>query len=676
MNATHPVVETWAKLAMAATWQLMALALLALACEWVLQARHPRVRYALWCAALACPLLLAPVRLCMTGRQFVVSLPKPVSVAAKIWGTAAPSQTLLAPAPSGDLTPPHPATGLRLRWPAADLSTKLALAWLLGCAALAVRLAVGYGRLRRLVQESTPVTDATALESLRALCNEAGIRGPVDLRSSVRIPTATVCGVWSPIIIIARDWLAELKRDELRALLAHEVAHVRQRDFLANLLQRAAEGCLFFHPATWLASRRITLAREEVCDAWALGQGGGHASYARSLVAAAERAGARLTVVSVGIAESRSTLLRRVEVIMKGNAAGRSSRLAGIVPAALMLAVATALVLAQIGTRQAMAQGGGGGGGGGIHEPSQVDAPSSPSPAAEHTIADLDPGLVYSYQVNRVVTDFPDVEDLSTPEAAYATINRASARGDEGIWRRVTGRPEIKDLMPPADAPAREVPPEVARVRLGSHIEEVWVYRGGARCAVFAEQKVTSPPGAVHYDIRSLTLVDGQWLNTGNTAAPTLEIARSIFAEGCVYDDALREAYREAMEQPESILRMATLLFKRLRSADYDYYLNTTDREMWKEFLYPGYTVERDRPGWMNWVCTTFRENPIAEVELGEALLGEYGRPTVPYRLTLEDGSVLDGGLAFMYVPDTNDGCRTGNWSAMEGLDWHLRDPS
>ena len=50
-------------------------------------------------------------------------------------------------------------------------------------------------------------------------------------------------------------------------MLAHELAHVRRHDYLVNLLQRAAEALLFFHPVTWWLSHRIRVERELVADA-------------------------------------------------------------------------------------------------------------------------------------------------------------------------------------------------------------------------------------------------------------------------------------------------------------------------------------------------------------------------------------------------------------------------
>ncbi|OHB67956.1 MAG: hypothetical protein A2Y76_01175 [Planctomycetes bacterium RBG_13_60_9] len=54
---------------------------------------------------------------------------------------------------------------------------------------------------------------------------------------------------------------------------------------------------------------------------------------------------------------------------------------------------------------------------------------------------------------------------------------------------------------------------------------------------------------------------------------------------------------------------------------------------------------------------------------VGDALVvDKTGWPTVPYKLTLKDGTTLAGNLPFNY--DINQG--RGHWQGMEGLDWHL----
>jgi beta-lactamase regulating signal transducer with metallopeptidase domain len=338
-------VDDWASLVIAVTWQLAALTVVALVCEKALRLRPPRVRYALWWFALIAPLLVTPGRMALQRRQAMISVQAPAAAMKVVtWEVGlrptpdARTATAMPPAiPPGSFAPLKPA----LR--PVDL---LGLAWLAGCAALALRLAVGHRRVRRLLAESLPTETESAREMLSGLAAQAGIRGEVALRVSEAVGSPVLYGWRRPMVVVPKGWLESLAVDEVRAILAHEVAHVRRRDFLANTIQRLIEIPLFFHPGAWLASRRITLAREELCDSWALSLGTDAASYARSLAAVAERTQAAFAPVSLGIAESRFTLLRRVEAIMTMGSVKRISRplLIAVIAVGLISAAALAAV--------------------------------------------------------------------------------------------------------------------------------------------------------------------------------------------------------------------------------------------------------------------------------------------------------------------------------------------
>src|SRR5258708_16026583 len=78
-----------------------------------------------------------------------------------------------------------------------------------------------------------------------------------------------------------------LSPTQLELILAHELAHIRRRDYLVNLLQTAVESLLFYHPAVWWVSRRMRIEREHCCDDLAVAAGGNAARYARALAALA-----------------------------------------------------------------------------------------------------------------------------------------------------------------------------------------------------------------------------------------------------------------------------------------------------------------------------------------------------------------------------------------------------
>jgi len=697
MNEVFPSLEVWARVTLAITWQLAALALLAVACERLLRLRHSRVRHGLWWLVLAAPLVLAPARLCLDRHRVALQVPRPVVEVVE--AALAPGLSTSASAPASHVAP----SSSRAAGPRSPLEirTLFFLLWLVCCALLLLRLAAGHVCAWRLIARSAPVQQPRALEVLYRLQRDARLRRPIALRTSAHLPSVVLYGLFRPVILLPEAWLADLEESDLRSLLAHELAHIRRRDVLANSAQRLLEALLFFHPGAWAASRRIALAREELCDDWALRQTSTRSRYARALALAAERARLRLAPATLGLAEDRFTLLRRVEVIMREEGVRKVGRMTlGVLSAALLLAIAV-LVAVQIGGGPAAAQGGGGnaavsegggggggnavaseGGGGGGNGGGGNGAVSAggggsggdPAPAESRkfTLDQLDQKQLRHYQVGKQLADFPDKEDLSTPEAALATIVRTMVRGDTARWRRISPpRPErgggVTSLQP--------FSPEKTRLYLGMTVQEVWIYRNQRAAVISAYPPLQ--PGAKSYgeNVRFLVHQGNQWFNLGESAGRDLASIRSDVARSFLWMDREpvleAEALARAWEHPERYTAEAKQLFEALRRVDYAAYLTSTAPDKWQPLLASlDYMVESDYPSWGNWVCTTFGRTPITKVQLGAVLKDAEGRPSVPYTLTLQDSTTLSGVLRFTLTL----GWDGAAWSTGPGLDWHLKD--
>ena len=77
-----------------------------------------------------------------------------------------------------------------------------------------------------------------------------------------------VVGLLRPIIVVPPALLDDAAL--LRAALLHEVAHVRRRDAIGRFIQVAATSMMWWFPLVRVVNRRLDLAREAACDAWAL----------------------------------------------------------------------------------------------------------------------------------------------------------------------------------------------------------------------------------------------------------------------------------------------------------------------------------------------------------------------------------------------------------------------
>jgi|GEM_PF-969994 len=143
------------------------------------------------------------------------------------------------------------------------------------------------------------------------------VNGPIELGPAV-------LGVLRPTIVLPVSYLSGMTPDHLRAILAHELAHIKHCDALWNQVQMLVEAALFFNPAIWWMGRQARVEREARCDADAVSLTGQPLEYSRALADWAERAG-RIAPLRYALMvgwngpERPSTLRERIARILSPN---------------------------------------------------------------------------------------------------------------------------------------------------------------------------------------------------------------------------------------------------------------------------------------------------------------------------------------------------------------------
>ncbi|MCH7688435.1 MAG: M56 family metallopeptidase, partial [Planctomycetes bacterium] len=156
-------------------------------------------------------------------------------------------------------------------------------AWMIGLLMLSAWHLRGWIGLRRLRHRGVSSVPDSVQSMLLRLQKRFAISRPVTMLQSSRVSVLSLLGILKPVILLPGSVLTGLTPQQLEAVLAHELAHVRRHDYLLNLLQTAIETLLFFHPAVWWISSRIRIERENCCDDLALAVTDDRLLYAQSL---------------------------------------------------------------------------------------------------------------------------------------------------------------------------------------------------------------------------------------------------------------------------------------------------------------------------------------------------------------------------------------------------------
>ena len=157
--------------------------------------------------------------------------------------------------------------------------------WILGTLLASVRPGLGWLTVHKLkTTGSTPVPESVR-QLLLETARRVGLSTHVDVIQSSLVTVPGVVGWLRPVILLPAGVVTGLTTQQLEAILAHELAHIRRHDYLINLFQALLETLLFYHPAVWWVSHRIRLHREDCCDECAVSQVSDRVTYAGALLA-------------------------------------------------------------------------------------------------------------------------------------------------------------------------------------------------------------------------------------------------------------------------------------------------------------------------------------------------------------------------------------------------------
>jgi beta-lactamase regulating signal transducer with metallopeptidase domain/WD40 repeat protein len=200
------------------------------------------------------------------------------------------------------------------------------LLWLVGVLVISVLLIQRMSFVKRLIAQSEPAKNRL-LDMLNQCRRKVGIGRNMDIRQgrtsnrrielrlSNNVSSPAVCGLFKPVILIPTALLEKLSPDKLRAVLVHELVHIKRADIWVNLVQTVLQIIYFYNPFVWLANAVVRRVREQAVDEMVLvALGAGAKSYSNTLIDIAEMAfwKTSLSLRLIGVVESKKALQRRI----------------------------------------------------------------------------------------------------------------------------------------------------------------------------------------------------------------------------------------------------------------------------------------------------------------------------------------------------------------------------
>ena len=250
------------------------------------------VRHLIWASAFAClmalplasmmlpewsvPLVVKPASPTLAQIRESVVVPPELSQPSNL--DASSSRETSGAIPTGDEIGSLPARSASRSW-----REIISIVWLAGTLLILLRLALGFVLSHLMTLRAKVVTDETWNRLVRRLGRSMGLKQTVLLLQTNRSMVPITSGIVRPVVVLPAgtdDWSPERRR----SVLLHELAHVRRRDCLVQLLTQVASAVYWWNPLVWYASRQLRQESERACDDLVLDAGTRASDYAHDLL--------------------------------------------------------------------------------------------------------------------------------------------------------------------------------------------------------------------------------------------------------------------------------------------------------------------------------------------------------------------------------------------------------
>lgn len=246
-------------------WQSTVVVFAAWLLVFALRNNQARIRYWIWLVASL--KLLIPFALLIELGKYIGSMTQLVAAGADLSPAPVVSRTVdqaALPFQTDQFLP----SSISAAHSVSFLPQALLAIWASGVLVLAFFWAHGWWRLRTAAKTASPLP----------------LPADVPVLSSASLMEPGVFGIFRPVMMVPQGILDRLSAAQMRAIVAHEMCHVRRRDNLTFALHMLAETVFWFHPLVWFLRIRLIEERERACDEAVLQSGSEAEVYAEGIL--------------------------------------------------------------------------------------------------------------------------------------------------------------------------------------------------------------------------------------------------------------------------------------------------------------------------------------------------------------------------------------------------------
>lgn len=193
----------------------------------------------------------------------------------------------------------------------------IVICWSLGVGFLVIKLSGGILFSVIKARRGKIIADKKLIALVGRLNAKMHIKQAVRVFYSINVSVPSVIGVLKPVILIPVGMFSGIPANQVEAIIAHELAHIKRLDVLVNIIQSFIEVVFFYHPGIWWLSKVMRSERENCSDDLALKLCDEPITYIKALSNIEEF---RLTKsnIMVALSNNKEHLLSRIKRMVTG----------------------------------------------------------------------------------------------------------------------------------------------------------------------------------------------------------------------------------------------------------------------------------------------------------------------------------------------------------------------